>query len=286
MFGLAILLLATAASNAATIFPSDGEDPRRPENRALIEAACPGHVREGQKYLSCDAKCPDNAGLPEYGSGWWFVRVTRGHFLSPQSNDAVLDTSGCEPHSENFGGSILLTRRGNRWVQLWYKAGVETSQCHKAALAHGRDLLVCMGTYGGQGTVNTQLDVEDILAPEPNLMAGDGGFFQSSDTVETCGGYGGEGDPDPLTRAVIERVEFLADEKHADARILVTASFGRRHLTSDQATACIAAQRPGGFGALSFAPATKRYKMQFLFDGHNYKPSPDSRLAARIFAAQ
>ena len=40
---------------------------------------------------------------------------------------------------------------------LWYKAGVETTQCHKVKLLDQREILVCLGTEGGQGIVSTEL---------------------------------------------------------------------------------------------------------------------------------
>ena len=88
---------------------------------------------------------------------WSLDRITRGHFLSPTSSDAVVFTQGCEPHALNFGGSIVLTRGSDRWEKSWYKAGVETSNCHKVQLTGGREILVCMGDYGGQGNVWTDL---------------------------------------------------------------------------------------------------------------------------------
>src|SRR5207253_2158254 len=93
--------------------------------------------------------------------GWSLWRVTKGHFLSASSEDAVLSMAGCESHSENFGGSLLLTRRANGWRMLWYKAGVQTSKCHKVSLPGGREGLVCMGKDGGQGFLTASLSFVD-----------------------------------------------------------------------------------------------------------------------------
>ena len=102
---------------------------------------------------------------------WTLTRVTRGHFLSPTSEDAALSMEGCEPHSENFAGTILLTKHDGQWVMDWYKEGSVTQQCHKIRLKTGRDILVCIGQSGAQGVVWTDLYLEDLLHPTANLMA-------------------------------------------------------------------------------------------------------------------
>jgi hypothetical protein len=185
---------------------------------------------------------------------------------------------GCEPHSENWGGTILMTRHSNRWVMLWYKAGVVTERCHKVPLRNGREILVCMGTYGGQGLQWTALYVEDLLSPAPVMMAGDEKkFFQVLDTTSTCG-Y----DALAITRAFIERVEFKVGSAGRQS-ISVTADSGTRATNTADVKACIAAQNRKGHEESKFLPPTKRYHIDFLFDGHNYKVAPASTAAARIF---
>ena len=158
----------------------------------MLEAVCPSDVAVG-KIIECRKGCPDFTGFGRSGDRfpWSLVAITRGHFLSPTSEDAVLWMGGCEPDDENFGGTVLLTKRSHRWSMLWYKTGVETAQCHKVRLRGGREILVCIGSAGGQGTTATSLYSEDLLSPKPALMASegddDGTFLTAFDSTQSCG---------------------------------------------------------------------------------------------------
>ena len=203
------------------LFPDDTQDPKQAGGAELLEAVCSGHVVVGAK-IHCEAPCPAFTGFKGAPFGWDMERVIRGHFLSSTSEDATLSMAGREPHSENFGGTILLTKRSQRWTMLWYKAGVPTENCHKVRLPDGREILVCIGSYGGQGYVSRALYSEDLRSPNATLMAGDAGvFFEVGDSVATCGyNLDDESKPFPLTRGYIERVEFRTrpDEAFAGYR--------------------------------------------------------------------
>ena len=168
---LILLIVATAwAQPPKTIFPSDSKDPKQSGGAALLEAVCPGRVIVG-KEIGCRGTCPEFTAFRGESFEWSLYAVTRGHFLSPPSDDVALWMIGCEPHSENWGGTILLTRRSRKWTMLWYKAGVATAECHKVKLRDGREILVCLSGGGTQGYLTTQLYVEDLRDPHP---CGDG----------------------------------------------------------------------------------------------------------------
>jgi hypothetical protein len=148
---------------------------------------------------------------------------------------------------------MLFTRKSNRWVMLWYKSGVETSHCRKLVLPVSREILVCAGRYGGQGTEWTELWVEDLRRPVPNMMAKvDGFFLPQNDGSYPCHGR----TPCPSTKAKI--------------LITVTAVFGRKTLRPEE--------KP------TTPPPTKTYRIQFYYDAGNYIPTPQSRDAYRLFA--
>ena len=280
MWGLLLLLVAATAwaQPTKTFFPSDSKDPKQSAGAALLEAYCPGRVVVGE-VIGCRGPCPDVAAFGGEDLGRSMSAVTRGHFLSPQSNDAVLSMSGCEPHSESFGGTVLLTRRSQKWTMLWYKAGVDTSQCHKVKLRDGREILVCLGGWGGQGLVETGLWVEDLRAATPMIAGGDERpFFEVWDNTGTCG-ENPEDDPKPesLQYAYVERVEFKNIRGGVPA-ISVTAHFGERKMTIQDVDACINEQNPNKpHKGLSFLPSTKREKIEFIFDGRTYHRSPTAK---------
>ena len=225
----------------ATVFPSDVQAPAA----EFLQAVCPGQADPGGQ-LACT--CPPNSGLYVDGYSWKLAGVTRGHFVSPASDDAVLSMDGCEPHSENWGGTVLLTRKAGGWVKDWYKPGVVTSQCRKVELQDHRQILVCMGVSGSMGASNTELYVEDLLRPGATLMAeGEAPFFQVNDDVLACGTDG------VITHSTIESVRFSDALPPA---ISVTASLGK------------------GPAAGCKPPPLTRFLFEFAFDGRDYQLGP------------
>jgi hypothetical protein len=286
----ALLLILSAglapgqsAEPPALIFPSDGKLPAEANGAELLQAVCPGQVEVGEK-VGCGKQCPSFTGFSGIDLDWSLTSVTRGHFLSPTSDDAVLSVEGCEPHIENFGGTILLTRKFQGWAMEWYKAGVETALCHKVPLQDGREILVCIGGHGGQGLASTDLFIQDLLNPNGSLMADEGSdFFEAHDSTGTCGyDFEDQANPFPVVRAFIEKVVFPASQPGAGSTISVTASLGLRETTPEIAQACLHAKD----GPEAFAPPVKSYHLDFVFDGHDYKPTPASAETARMFGSR
>lgn len=265
---LIFLLTTFVWAQPKPVFPDDTQDPKQAGGAELLEAVCPGHVVIG-KDIECKIVCPEfttNGG----DLGWGLARITRGHFLSPQSDDAVLSMSGCEPHSYNFGGTILLTRQAGKWNMLWYKGGIPTGNCHRVKLQSGREVLICLGGYGGQGMVETNLYIEDLLTPKAALMAdGNNAFFSVGDNTGSCGyNLEDESKPFPLTRHYIERVLFQNATDETSLGLSVFARRGERTMTIAQVKACYEEHIPGiPHRGLTFDPPTKPYRVDFKFDG-------------------
>lgn len=281
----AFLVWAQVPDQRGTAFPSDSKDPRQIGGAELLDAVCPGAVAIG-KDIGCATGCSDGTSFGKFGERlpWSLKAVTLGHFLSATSEDAVLWMSGCEPHSLNFSGAILLTKKPQGWAMLWYKAGVDTARCHKVARRDGREILVCIGTAGAQGNSSADLYVEDLLNPKPTLMAGqanDGTFFAAFDDTRTCGWQQGakEQHRDSVIHTHIDKVEFLRGGRDRALQISVTASFGRQPMTREDVQACLA-------GKEEVLPATRSYRMDFLYDGQGYKPAPSSAETVRMFKSR
>ena len=268
-----IVLFAGLAWAQAPPFPPDTKAATRADAE-LLEAVCPGMVTGGAG-IKCESACPRYTG---FGNDfkWSSVAVTRGHFLSPASDDAVLWMEGCEPHSENFGGSVLLTRDARQWSMLWYKAGIETSHCHRLTLSSGRDVLVCFGVSGGQGYAETELYLEDLLNPVATLMAEEGeGFLSLPDNTRSCGANGEDpAKPQDLVLGAIDKVEFLPRRLNGAPVIAVTARAGTRKTTPQEVKECFA-------NHAARLPQTASYRIEFIYDGHDYHPAPESAEAMR-----
>ena len=274
-FFLLAFTLPLSSQEQKTIFPTDTRPLAQSEDHDLIQTICPGHTENSGK-VDCGKTCPSNSGLDggQHFLDWTLTRVTYGHFLSPISEDAVVWTDGCEPHSDNFGGSILVTRRAEKWRMNWYEPGVEIARCHKVQLKSGREILVCLGNYGGQGNIWTQLYIEDLLHPRPVLMASNShGIFEVFDNTVTCGG---NDNTHTLKHAVIENADFTK------LTMSVTFSLGQRQMTPEATDACTA-QPPR---RSSFIPPMHRYRMDYVFDGQNYKPTPSSAALAQRLGLQ
>ncbi|GAA4022633.1 hypothetical protein GCM10022631_41430 [Deinococcus rubellus] len=117
------------------------------------------------------------------GEGLTPTAVSYGHFTGSRLTDALVDMDGCEPHVNNFGGSLLLRWQGlTSWKLLRYVQGIRTGQCLKVPAAGGRDLLLCQGNYGGMGTVVENLVLLDLAQPDVLTQ----NFFSTYDTAEAC----------------------------------------------------------------------------------------------------
>jgi len=262
----AFLLGAMAwAQPPVPIFPSDRKSPKQSAGAELLEVVCPGHVVAGDKPR-CEILCPEFTSFAEAKVDWELTAVTRGHFLAPQSDDVALSMLGCESHSDNWGGTILLTRKSGKWTLLWYKPGIDTTQCHKVALRTSREILVCLGVWGAQGSLTTELYVEDFQSPTGNLMAGDGqGFFSIFDNSLACGeDTADESKPGPMIYGFIERVEFRS------TRVAVTAARGESEMKPADVAACTAEIKKGNHG-WNFLPPPKRYRIDFQFENGAYR---------------
>jgi len=273
---LGIAALATAqAKSPGMVFPSDSPPAAAGGAAGLLESVCPGKVLAG-KAVACKGACPASTGFAgtTEPDGWWVSAVTRGHFLSPSSDDAALAMAGCEPHAANFGGTVLLTSQAGGWKMRWYKAGLITDQCHKLPREDGRDLLVCSGGWTGQGITSMSLFLIDLAAASPEEGKP---FFRAEDSTGACGGMDRD-HPGPIAAASIDKVAFLDRKTGGLPAISVTASFGRKAMTPAQWQSCIDGKLP--------PTPVKTYNLEFQFDGREYKPVPASAAAARLFEEQ
>jgi hypothetical protein len=52
-----------------------------------------------------------------------------GSFTRPGAAEAAAVFAGCEPHAANWGGTLLVERRGAIWVQVSYRSGFHPADC-------------------------------------------------------------------------------------------------------------------------------------------------------------
>ena len=267
---LTALAWAQPAGAPKPVFPQDSQNPKQAGGAEMLEAVCPGHVAVG-KDIECKETCPESSGFKDDKFfDWILVGITRGHFLSPHSDDAALAMSGCEGGYNNYGGTVLLTKQSGTWTMLWYKGEVPTGTCHRGKLESGREILVCLGRYGGQGNVWTDLYIEDLLMPVSAGAAGkEGTVLSALDSSSTCGwNPQDEEKPVHITREFIERVQIQTAADGTFRGVSVFVRHGERDMTVAQVNACDDERMPGKpHRGLNFDPPTKPFRVDFKFDG-------------------
>src|SRR5882724_1009192 len=79
-----------------------------------------------------------------------------GKFLSSTSSLLIVNyTSDCEPHSTNFGGSVLFEKAANGYVFRGYQPGFGVSDCISIPRNTKQDWLICQTGFMGQGHAET-----------------------------------------------------------------------------------------------------------------------------------
>lgn len=260
MRGLLLVLLAAAASaQRKPVFTIDGVSPLQGGAAELLETFCPGQVEVGG-----EVKCRETREDSGFDCPPTAVMVTRGNFLSAKSNDVMLALHSCEPHSAHFGSSALFTRRGQAWKLLWRKPGLITDHCHRMPIRGGRQILVCEFEEGFPGVVSRAI----ILVDAQRDYYDDHAVFTTTEQIICAGPADVIGDP--ITRSYIESVQFHPQPSGDGERMVVLAQYGKAPVTAEMIKTCS-------------VPATKPYRIEFLFDGHAYHVAPSSASVLQTF---
>ncbi len=277
-----LLIFATATFGWAqppTIFATDAVPVTDAQSIEVLKSVCEGNLTakkepDGQIVMPCSKKCPPGSDDPSQDFGWDVVAVTFGHFISPESQSAVVSTAGCESHASLGGGSYLLTQRDKNWRMVWYRGGVITERCHKVIGREGRDRLVCVNWDGGQGFQTETIYLEDVARPQELYAEHLDRLLQAADSVNACGGAAAGMNPlDPnAVRAYFERIEFTA------TGMTVLARRGQRKLTDRELNSCLHDRVP----TVATVP-TQPFRIDLTFDGEKYRIAPASAAAAKQF---
>jgi hypothetical protein len=277
-----LLIFATATLACAqpqTILAIDALPLTDPQSIEVLKSVCVGELSakkkaDGKIVMPCAKKCPASAGFRGADFDLEAVAVTLGHFISADSQSAVVSTEGCESHDDLWGGSYLLTQRDNNWQVAWYKSGVITERCHKVIGRDGRDRLLCVNWDGGQGFQTETIYLEDVARPQELYAEHLDRLLQAPDSVNACGGAAAGVNPlDPIAvRAYFERIEFTA------TGMTVLARRGQRRLTDRELNSCLHDRVP------TVAPVpTQPFRIDLTFDGEKYRIAPASAAAAKQF---
>jgi hypothetical protein len=268
---LAALFSLSAIDQLHPTFVSEVAAPNASIVLPLLKPTCGEGVRtinaQGQKAFGCGDGSMDEILASRHRPRrypwmpyvlWQADGVIFGHFLSPTSDDAAINCFGCDGHAELFGGTLLLTKKGD-WEPVWYKPGIITRHCRRVSLATGRQILLCEETDGGMGHSIHGLYAVDFTKPR----------FAWDSVLLMADSYGSAMLGGVQTQA-IDRVEF--DETAQRGLLLrVYARHGRIRL------------RPNYANERLPVPSVSSHEVDFRLDGDTFKVTPETAVSAKLF---
>jgi hypothetical protein len=144
--------------------------------QSLLSAICTSIIETKQFGLTCETK-PLGPAFSDIADNQFHPQgIIFGHFLKPDSEEAVVSGWSIETHPYHWGGALLLTRGGGKWRPVWYKSGLITRSCEKAGRPDGRELLICEYEDGGMGhryhALNA-IDLRHASADTPPIVSAD-----------------------------------------------------------------------------------------------------------------
>lgn len=252
------------------VVPSKDLNRNKQTRAEILKAVCEGDV-EGD---SC-SKCPGSDQGP-----WSISGLVVGHFSSPRSEEAFAGVGSCyySGHASPLG--LLLGKRNGEWTMLQEIVAFEPDSCMRRKFRSGREFLICeFYEYSQDGERSYSLStlmVENDQSKFHNL-------FTATDTSRVCM----EGKAE---RAVVENIEFRDLNGNGLEDISIAAAYGWFQMTGRRLEQCGAAEedriqsdvrKPTVLFPLP--PVMKKYKIDLLFDGNRYTPTPESGAAVALF---
>jgi len=173
---IASLLLFSTVAMAAPV-PGAEHDPHTlspSEMRLFLPAIC-GRAITIKHGVNCTAL----TGYPTDGAAFdtksgkasgevSLDSVAYGHFTAPAAQEAYVTYSGLEPHSDGFGGGILLRGSDRGWKAVRWFPGGQMDQC-VALPDPGPQRMLCLSGYAGMGETDSSVWVIDLSGPGGTL---------------------------------------------------------------------------------------------------------------------
>jgi hypothetical protein len=104
--------------------------------------------------------------------------------------------------------------------------------------------------------------------------------FQVEDSTNSCGGAFAGGYDRHVQQSSIDSIEFPDRNGDSIPNLVIEASVGSKLITEEEREACIKTdEKPGRV----FHVPTRRYKLEFTFDGRQYIPTAQTRVKLKAF---
>lgn len=284
--GVLTTVLLCAAAYCAQMKSDPGFDALNADENAVemaLAVICPtGDILRtpNGKVAGC-RRCPVGTDFQSIeGLEWTLQKATFGHFTAPDARNIILSGRGCGSHASYFGGSFMFVLQSGRPQLLAYNQALITERCQSLRFHDARDFLVCEDRSGGQGIgwafiYIATFDQDGKTQATP--------LFITEDTVGTCGENDMGKPVGPVQSSSIQEVQYADLNGDGLPDISITATLGTRLLSERERKTC---GHNLGNWERSEAPvpiATKKYQVDFLFDGKNFRPAAASKRVLRLF---
>jgi hypothetical protein len=255
----------------AGFFDPDEAKVRQVEVVEALKLICPKGAISGNGSGCRD--CPKQTSFnDELGLSWDVKRVFTGHFTSVEGENLILSGRGCEPHSENFGGSFVFDMKGRSVRLLRYDEALITEKCHKFAVRDAPDMLICTDDWGAQVTLWSY--VYQVAFDEDGQSDVHRIFGTIDLSPQHCGIDFFTDKPTFIQESHLTGLEMEKSPTGLPV-LVVTANFGKRFPTAEERKAC----EQGAPIAL----ALPTYRLEFLFDGKTFRPSEATKDSMKAF---
>lgn len=202
-----------------------------------------------------------------------------GSFSEADAREAAIVFNGCEPHSANYGGTLLLAFDGSTWTHKAYASGFHPAECRLFTRPDRRDVLVCswrtdhqMYARSGVGSFDfTRYDGKNSFSAWENLVA------LEDNSYAACL------DPKDMKRRLVadEVSAFDVDPQRARLSIEVRSFHGPK--TPAYAEKCTELTQSAETNAPVDVGAALKFKTYHLeFDWRNNAFVPDARTRTLI----
>lgn len=208
---------------------------------------------DGVMVESCQT-CPSftsNSGNP----GGTIEQIIYGSFTAPGLDEALVDLGDCEPHVNNWGGSILLRRSDQEWSMVQYEPGLRSLSCLTFS-QDGLDSVVCEHSYINQGYLVNWLNQLEF---EPDRIG-------RTELINVTSNTGSCRPPFYSVEIVETQSQDVNNDGLSDLVAVLTEARETSPENESQQIRC----EPN-------LPAPTIHELTFLFDGRSFTPTSETR---------
>ena len=186
--------------------------------------------------------------------------LVSGHFSSAGADQRLAVFSGCEPHSENWGGTVLAERIAGHFKVLSYASGIHPQACEAYRRVDGRDIAVCEFADAHQSLATDSLSSLDFSSSPPSMRE-----LFTLNSRDGCSSEPG------ATTAVEERIQDFEFTEGAARSGILTVHIERTTHTLNAEFAKYCQQRAESEARIE-PPRAKREQLlrRFRYDGRAF----------------